>query len=146
MPATLLGGHVAAAGTLAWTDSTNTLIGSAKIDRLTLQQEIEFLRKIAALVKRRVLLQIPFETFEIQEFRANPDFIALRDTRIVGPLDVTASFIHLDLAQSFLDMSGKVLGIGFEVTGPFDEPHFYLSEKNQLVKGITTEDDFDWSE
>jgi len=146
MPATLLGGHVAAAGTLAWTDSTNTLIGSAKIDRLTLQQEIEFLRKIAALVKRRVLLQIPFETFEIQEFRANPDFIALRDTRIVGPLDVTASFIHLDLAQSFLDMSGKVLGIGFEVTGPFDEPRFYLSEKNQIVKGITTEDDFDWSE
>ena len=146
MPPALLGGHVAAPGTLAWADSTNTLIGSAKIDRLTLQQEIEFLRKIAALVKRRVLLQIPFETFEIQEFRANPDFIALRDTRIVGPLDVTASFIHLDLAQSFLDMSGKVLGIGFEVTGPFDEPHFYLSEKNQLVKGITTEDDFDWSE
>lgn len=140
----LIGGDLSLKGTADLRDAKNTLDGSAQIERLTLEQELTFLAKIAALVKKRVILQVPFKVFDMPAFTASPARIAIRKMRIDGPLDVTSDKLVLDFANDQIDMNGKVLGVGFEVAGPLDDPRFYLSEKNIIVKGLTTQDDFDW--
>ena len=144
LPATFRGGDLALKGTADLRDAQNTFDGSLRIDRLTLEQELTFLAKIAALVKKRVLIQVPFKVFEVPSFTASPSKVALRKLFIDGPLNVTAERLDLDFTANEIDMAGKVLGIGFEVAGPINDPRFYLSEKNVIVKGLTTQDDFDW--
>ena len=144
LPPAFSGGDVTIKGTANWRDSVSTLDGSARIDRLVLEQEVVFLRKIAALVKKRVILQVPFKVFDVPAFTASPTKLALRNVRIEGPLTVTSDHLDLDFTKNEIDMGGKVLGIGFEVAGSMDDPRFYLTEKNLLVKGLTTQEDFDW--
>ncbi len=138
------GGDLACSGTLDWRDQRETVTGSIKMDHLTLQQELEFLSRIAALVKRRVFLRVPFETLTVPEFAANLDFLSLRKLSIKGPIDVSSDYLNLDVPRSWLDMNGKVFGINFEVTGPTSSPSFYLSDKSTVIQSVTTEDDFEW--
>lgn len=144
LPATFKGGDITLKGTADLRDAQATFDGSAQIERLTLEQELAFLAKIAALVKKRVILQVPFKVFDIPSFTASPTKVAIRKMRIDGPLNVASDRLNLDFTTNEIDMGGKVLGIGFEVAGPIDDPRFYLSEKNVIVKGLTTQDDFDW--
>lgn len=144
LPATFKGGDITLKGTADLRDAQNTFDGNAQIERLTLEQELTFLAKIAALVKKRVILQVPFKVFDVPAFTASPSKVTLRKMRIDGPLDVTSDKLVLDFTTNQIDMGGKVLGVGFEVAGPLDDPRFYLSEKNVIVKGLTTQDDFDW--
>lgn len=144
LPATFKGGDITLKGTADLRDAQATFDGNAQIERLTLEQELAFLAKIAALVKKRVILQVPFKVFDIPSFTASPTKVSIRKMRIDGPLNVASDRLNLDFTTNEIDMGGKVLGIGFEVAGPIDDPRFYLSEKNVIVKGLTTQDDFDW--
>lgn len=144
LPAAVVGGDITMKGTLDWRDPKNTVDGGLQIDRLTLQQEIKFLSKIAALINKRVMLRVPFKVFDVPTFTASPAFVSMKKIRIEGPLTLTSDHLDLDLNREEIDMGGKVLGIGFEVAGPIADPRFYLTDKNLLIKGITQQDDFDW--
>ncbi len=138
------GGDLALQGTLDWRNPTNTLDGSIRADRLVLIHELDFLSRIAALVKKRVILKIPFKVFEVAGFTASPTALSLRQLRLEGPINLTAEYINLDLARSLIDMRGKVLGINFDVAGPLSNPSFYLTDKSPLLKGLTQENEFEW--
>ncbi len=141
---TFASGEIALQGTLNWRDLQNTVDGSFHIDHLILEQELKFLSSIAALIKKRVILQVPFKIFDVPAFTASPTHVSLKKMLIEGPLKLTSEHIDLDLAAQQIDMTGKVLGIGFDVAGPFSNPQFYLKDNNLLIKGITTKDDFEW--
>ncbi|MFA6286697.1 MAG: hypothetical protein WC661_04865 [Opitutaceae bacterium] len=144
LPATFVSGDISLQGTADWRDLKNTVDGSFHIDRLALENEVKFLSKIAALVKKRVILHVPFKVFDVPSFTASPTSVSLKKMRIEGPLTLTSEHLDLDLVKSEIDMSGKVLGIGFDVAGPLADPRFFLTEKNLLFKGVTTQDDFDF--
>ncbi len=144
LPATFVNGDITLQGTADFRDVENTFDGSGKINGLVLEQELQFLAKIAALVKKRVILQVPFKVFDLPEFTASPTRVSIRKMRIDGPLTVTSDHLNLDFSRNEIDMGGKVLGFGFEVAGTIDNPRFYLSEKNLLIKGITQQNDFDF--
>ncbi len=144
LPASFVGGDIALRGTADFRDAVNTLDGGGRVDGLVLEQELTFLARIAALVKKRVILQVPFKVFDLPAFTVSPSRVSLQNMRVEGPLTVTSDRLNLDFARNEIDMGGKVLGIGFEVAGPIDDPRFYLTEKNLLIKGITQQNDFDW--
>jgi len=144
LPGTFVSGDIALQGTADWRDLKNTVDGSFHIDRLALENEVKFLSKIAALVKKRVILHVPFKVFDVPAFTASPTFVSLQKMRIEGPLTLTSDHLDLDLVKSEIDMGGKVLGIGFDVAGPISDPRFYLTDKNPLIKAVTTQDDFDF--
>ncbi len=145
LPATFVSGDITFQGTVDWRDLKNTIDGGLHIDHLELNQEIKFLSRIAALVKKRVILHVPFKVFDVSAFTASPTLVSFNKMRVEGPLTLTAEHLNLDLNSKEIDMRGKVLGISFDVAGPISDPSFYLTEKNLLIKALgTPQDDFDF--
>ena len=145
LPATFVSGDITLQGTADWRDLTNTVDGSFHIDHLELNREIKFLSRIAALVKKRVILHVPFKVFDVPAFTASPTLVSLKKMRVEGPLTLTSEHLNLDLTSKEIDMRGKILGINFDVAGPISDPSFYLTEKNLLIKVLASpQEDFNF--
>ncbi|MEY4488364.1 MAG: hypothetical protein RIQ79_872 [Verrucomicrobiota bacterium] len=141
---TFLGGTLEFAGTVDWATRNDPVQGKFSLRDLRLQTELEFLRKLAALVDRRVQLQVPFKIVDFPSFSVGPAGLKTGAFFVDGPLNMKGKSLIVDLVNQTMEMQGKVLAVGFEVVGPISEPQFYLSEKGMLIKGITTGNDFDW--
>lgn len=111
---------------------------------LALQTPFPFLDKIAALVDRSVLLQVPFKEFRFEHAEADQNAIQVTGLYMDGPINLDVESIDVQLLDQSLFLRGKVFGICFEVAGPLDDPKFYLCEDNTVIQSITTEDEFEW--
>jgi hypothetical protein len=141
LPALIAGGELAVDGQLAI--DPVTLSGTQlSLTGLTLETEVAFLSRIAALVNRSVLLRIPFERFSVGDARYSALGIEVHNFEMKGPIDLAIETVTLSPANE-LFVRGKVFGICFEVAGPLANPSFYLCEKPAL-KLLSSEDDFDW--
>jgi hypothetical protein len=111
---------------------------------LILQAEVPFLSKIAALVNRSVVLQIPFEEFRFSTIDADTQKVLVADGFMDGPINLAISMVEFDLATMHLLFQGKVFGVAFEVIGTPPDLNFYLQEKGPVINAVTAEDDFEW--
>jgi hypothetical protein len=138
------GGVATADGTLDLGQPVTPVRGRVQVDALTLRSQIPFLSSIAALVKRPVVLSIPFKVSRVESFEVGLTEAHVHNAFLDGPIDLFADKFDYDFTKSTLFLRGKVFGIWFEVMGPYDKLSFYLSDKNKALRTITTEDDFKW--
>jgi hypothetical protein len=144
LPERFIGGRVTANGILNFDDASDMVEGHLQVGDLRLRTEIPFLSSIAALVKQTVKIRIPFKEFRIDSFSLGPKGIHLKDAFLDGPINLTAEEFDYNFADTELYLLGKVFGVWFEVKGPRDHLERYLSDKNKVLKLITTENEFEW--
>lgn len=144
LPGYFLGGRLHLEGTAKLMGEAPDIDGRLRMDNLTLQKEIVFLSKIASLVDKKVMLLVPFKRFELEAFSASATQIKIGRGFIDGPINLGIEKVEADLTTEQLMMRGKTFGICFEVAGPMAAPRFYLCEKNPVLRGLTTEDEFVW--
>lgn len=141
------GGHIQAAGTIDLPKARN-LSADLRITNLAIRKEIPFLNRIAALVDRRMLVELPFDRFELSGIQLMTGDSLERATiaggYLDGPINLEITTLDANLLDNTLLFQGKVWGICFEVAGPLDGPSFYLCDKMPGVDMITEEDEFEW--
>ena len=131
-------------GTLDLGNSARMAKGRLQVADLRLRSEIPFLSNIGGLVKRKVIITVPFKVFRIDSFTLGEHEAHVQNAFLAGPLDFTAEKVDFDFARSELFLRGKIIGIWFEVKGPPGHLEYYLADKNPGLNLITTEDEFQW--
>jgi len=144
LPETIVGGRVAADGTLNFDDAARVALGRLQVADLRLRAEVPFLSSIAALVKRKLMITVPFKEFRINSFALGQDELHLQNALLDGPIALTAEKFDFNFDTTELFLRGKVFGIWFEVKGPLGRLEYYLADKTPGVKLLTTEDEFQW--
>ena len=144
LPGYFRSGDLALTGYLGQHPSLAVELDSFKLDDLALQAEIPFLSKIAALVKRKVVIQVPFKTFAMESLVTDLQDLAIKELRLEGPVTIDFERIAYNLGSGDTEVVGKIFGIGFEVVGTVPDLSFYLQEDNTLIQSVTTSDDFEW--
>jgi hypothetical protein len=138
------GGRLTADGTLDLANAAAVAQGRVQMADLRLRSEIPFLSSIAGLVKRKVIITVPFKEFRVDSFTLGPDDVHVQNAFVDGPINFTAEKIDFDFVRSELFLRGKIIGIWFEVKGQPGKLEYYLADKNPGLKLITTEDEFQW--
>lgn len=144
LPEFFANGDLSFDGFFALDPSPEVLLSNLSLAGLVLQSEVPFLSRIAALVNRSVVLQIPFTEFRFATIEANPQAVHVKDGYMDGPINLAISKVEVDVPRLHVLFQGKVFGVAFEVIGAPPDLQFYLQEKGAIIKSITTEDDFEW--
>jgi hypothetical protein len=143
MPDIISGGTVDVRGDLAL-GAAPQIDMELGIKNLVLNQDVPLLSSIAALVNKRVILEIPFSSFVIKGISATPEAAHVGEGLIDGPINISIEKADVDLAAASLLFRGAVFGVCFEIAGPLSGPKFFLCENNSVIRGFTSEDEFEW--
>ena len=118
--------------------------GHVQVADLRLRSEIPFLSNIAGLVKRNVIITVPFKEFRIDSFKLGQHDAHVQNAFLAGPINFTAEKLDLDFETTELFLRGKIIGVWFEVKGKPGHLEYYLADKNPGLNFITTPDEFQW--
>ncbi|MFA5256989.1 MAG: hypothetical protein WC360_02460, partial [Opitutales bacterium] len=103
MPDKISGGSLSADGEISIGERPE-LNMDLKIVDLRLRQEISFLRSLAGLAKKRVMLEIPFNSFELNGLYFTPDALHINSGFIDGPINLNIETTDVSFAEQFLHM------------------------------------------
>jgi hypothetical protein len=144
LPEKFIGGRLTAEGTLDLGNAAGIAQGRVQVADLRLRTEIPFLSNIAGLVKKKVIITVPFKEFRIDSFTLGQNDAHVQNAFLAGPINFTAEKVDVDFVTTELFLRGKIIGVWFEVKGQPGHLEFYLADKNAALKFITTEDEFQW--
>jgi hypothetical protein len=144
LPEKFIGGRLTADGTLDLGNSAGIVQGHVQVADLRLRSEIPFLSNIAGLVKRNVIITVPFKEFRIDSFKLGQHDAHVQNAFLAGPINFTAEKLDLDFETTELFLRGKIIGVWFEVKGKPGHLEYYLADKNPGLNFITTPDEFQW--
>jgi hypothetical protein len=144
LPEKFIGGRLTADGTLDLGNVAGMVHGRVQVADLRLRTEIPFLSNIAGLVKKKVIITVPFKEFRIDSFTLGQNDAHVQNAFLAGPINFTAEKVDVDFVTTELFLRGKIIGVWFEVKGQPGHLEYYLADKNTALKFITTEDEFQW--
>jgi hypothetical protein len=147
IPFSIRGGDLKMRGRFDLKTPGEYVTGQATIDGLLLEKNIDFLDKVAGLVKKRVVLRVPFKVLSADKLGYGQLGFNAQQVFLDGPIDIKADKVTWTPWDSRLLVHGKVFGICFEVAGaPAGNAGFYLCDESQVVRTFTTEDQWDFDE
>lgn len=111
---------------------------------LRLRTEVPFFSRIAALVNRRLILEVPFAEFRAGLIQANAEQVQGSDFFMEGPINLSLEKVRYEMASGHTHIEGRVFGVAFEVLGVPPDLQFFLKERSPVIRTITVEDDFEW--
>jgi hypothetical protein len=144
LPEKFIGGRLTADGALDLGNSAGIVQGRMQVADLRLRSEIPFLSNIAGLVKKKVIITVPFKEFRIDSFKLGQHDAHVQNAFLAGPINFTAEKLDLDFETTELFLRGKIIGVWFEVKGKPGHLEYYLADKNPGLNFITTPDEFQW--
>jgi hypothetical protein len=143
LPVTVRGGDLGLRGRWRPREAEGRLEGSSEVRGLRLERDVETLNRIAGLVKRRVVLYVPFERLAAGSFRVGSSGVVARDIVLQGPVDIALESAEYRSSDTLVQARGKVFGVCFEIHGPAAGPRFYLCDDSTVVR-ILTEEEEEW--